>query len=134
MPPDSGGVRQRVRFRKGLIAAAFIVGGLGVWLGFRMYVNDALVGAAGHGRTEEVVSLLRNGANVNYRFEGNLTPLFLASANGHLDTVRVLLAAGADPNIPEYDGKTALSTAATPAIREAIEATMSRAKNLGRER
>lgn len=48
------------------------------------------------GRVEELRSALAR-ADVDARGPGDATPLFLAAWNGHLDAVRLLLEAGADP-------------------------------------
>ena len=59
--------------------------------------------AAQEGHTSFVEYLIANGADVNYSYQHrdliNLTPLVCAVLGGHIDTVRVLLHAGADANI-----------------------------------
>src|SRR5690348_13926613 len=45
---------------------------------------------------------LTGGCNVNARFSAGVTALHLAAAHGDADLVRVLLDAGADPNLPSH--------------------------------
>lgn len=72
--------------------------------------NVALHDAALKGHERIVELLIDNGGIVDIR-SGNEdldTPLINAVANGHLDTVKVLLAHGADPRIHNVQGQTPL--------------------------
>lgn len=66
----------------------------------------------GHNDTAEY--LLKAGASVNSSAHNDLkaTPLHSATAAGHLKIVRMLLARGADANLPEQGGFTPLHAAA----------------------
>jgi ankyrin repeat protein len=66
----------------------------------------ALAGQAGNGCQLAVAGLLRRGASPNARDATGKTPLFYAIANGDLEVVRGLLAAGGDVNIVARDGET----------------------------
>lgn len=77
--------------------------------------------AAEAGRVDEVRRLLQNGAGVNEKIDdlGGLNALMLAARRGHLEVVKVLLKAGADPNAfgaTDY-GKTPLASAITTGKR-----------------
>ena len=50
--------------------------------------------------------------SVNLLSEGGWTPLILSAAGGHVEAVKVLLAAGGDPNVADRDGWTPLMFAA----------------------
>jgi ankyrin repeat protein len=68
--------------------------------------DQALFIAAGGGSIEEVLSLIRSGANVDYRDRASgMTPLMTV---GTRIQAAVLLAAGADPNIADIQGRTPL--------------------------
>ncbi len=55
--------------------------------------------------------LLEHGADVNATQHGEWTPLMAAAANGDLDSVRALLARGADTSARNAEGKTAADLA-----------------------
>ncbi len=81
-------------------------------------VSDALYIAARNGHAPVVAFLLDHGADINFRGYDGGTPLFWAAARwpavqerpagGQHATVELLLARGADPNIPDRDGQAAL--------------------------
>ncbi|KAK5106214.1 hypothetical protein LTS08_000332 [Lithohypha guttulata] len=52
--------------------------------------------------------LTRTEVDINAKARGGLTPLMLAAANGHKDTVNVLVDGGADLNVRDIDSDTAL--------------------------
>lgn len=69
--------------------------------------------AATKGDTEQVLTLLHDGTDVNTAFPIVKTrPLMVAAAFGHVDTVKVLLDAGADVNAKDLTGWTPLHAAA----------------------
>jgi len=73
-------------------------------------LKTAIEELADGGPIEAVVLLLRHGAKVDHgRVPGNATPLLVAVMNRQAEAVRILLAAGADPNIRDDEGESPLS-------------------------
>lgn len=70
--------------------------------------------AAYFGKSEALKYLIKAGAEVNSPSKNSLgvTPLQSAVAGGHLEIIRLLLEAGASPNVRERGGSTPLHTAA----------------------
>ena len=65
------------------------------------------------GHDDVVKLLLDRGADADRCHDAtNLTPLMLAAINGHLDAVRVLVEFGANPNLRDILGNTALEYSA----------------------
>lgn len=72
--------------------------------------------AATAARASAIVrALLDAGATVDARQAGGFTPLMAAAKHGDTASLRLLLAAGADPSLPADDGSTARSLAAPEA-------------------
>ncbi|PTQ09793.1 hypothetical protein CLG96_11475 [Sphingomonas oleivorans] len=65
--------------------------------------QQLLFEAARLGRTDLIASLVQVGADVNAYDARGFTPLILAAYNDHLDTVEALIAAKADPCLPDRD-------------------------------
>ena len=85
-------------------------------------LDGNLIGASGTGNVQEIRRLLTLGANVNCR-EGSLvkaTPLISAMFECQDEAALVLLAAGADPNIPDGRGKMPLFYALMPGNHSAV--------------
>jgi ankyrin repeat protein len=81
-----------------------------------------LIAAALFGHYEAAAVLVRNGANIDRRGCGGFTALLLAVRGGHIETVKLLLEAGADVNI--HQGEDAFGLAERNkrgAIRELLE-------------
>ena len=57
--------------------------------------------------------LLHHGANVNFADKDGRTPLWIASAEGNAEIVRILLDRGADPSIADNKGNTPILKART---------------------
>ena len=81
-------------------------------------LNEQLVVAAEKGKTQKVIHLISQGANVNHIDEYGWTALHLASQNGHINTVYALINVGAHinttiniPHDSDLHGRTALSCA-----------------------
>ena len=71
----------------------------------------ALTGAVANNHTEIAKLLVKQGAQINYRYEGGFSPLMGASEHGNVELVNFLLANGADPNAKTGDGKSPMSFA-----------------------
>lgn len=77
------------------LRAVALVAALAVGLGATPE-TDTLIRAAEEGNVEAIRTLLDSGADPNDARGDGLTPLHLASLNGHTEAARILLAAGAD--------------------------------------
>jgi uncharacterized protein len=75
--------------------------------------DAALYSASAQGATAVVRDLLAGGANPNSQNAGGWTPLMIAAAERHPDTVIVLLDAKANPNLRNRLGRTALMFASS---------------------
>ena len=63
-------------------------------------LQDQLISAASEGQTERVIQLVAAGVNIDGWGSHTLTALHAAIANGHSETVRTLIAKGADIRAP----------------------------------
>lgn len=95
------------------------------------YHDTPLSDVAGRAKPEAIAALLEAGSDVNHRGVNDQTPLWRAVHNKRIEIVRMLLAAGADPTIPDIKGRTPLDVARNsdptigpkgdPAIAELLE-------------
>lgn len=69
--------------------------------------EDTLHAAVMRNDSEAVQQLLRNGAAVDAKDANGLTPLMLACMNLQEENIRLLMRAGADPQLPNDAGTTA---------------------------
>ena len=75
------------------------------WVPLKGAIEELIEGAS----IDAVILLLQYGADVDGgREPGNATPLLVAVMNNQLEAVRLLLAAGADPEIRDDEGETPL--------------------------
>ena len=90
--------------------------------------DKRLLAATTAGNNRRVQSLLAAGANPNAKDSttkgGGDTPLLLAASKGHLECVRALLKAKADPNLGSSSGLTALMFAAGGGHSEIVHALL----------
>ena len=59
--------------------------------------STPLIHFATNGDQKNIITLIKLGANINLTNEKKISPLGAAALVGHLNTVKLLLAAGADP-------------------------------------
>ncbi len=81
--------------------------------------------AASAGRTTDIERLLQQGAPINGTDEAGRTPLMLAALNGQEAAVRQLLGLGANRDLVDREGLTALAHArrrGLPVIAALLEA------------
>lgn len=69
-----------------------------------MSIDYPLQKAAGQGQDKAVELLLGYGAQINAPDEFGRTALWHAALGGHVDTVRLLIAQGANVHVPQFDG------------------------------
>lgn len=111
---------QRYSQFSGLIDEAVLVG-LGAWREMRETLLTALVSYGGGTEDARAIfaDLVGRGLDVNGRNDFGQTPLTIAAERFDLDTVRELLAVGADPNATAARGRTGLMYAASKYHRDA---------------
>ncbi len=83
--------------------------------------SEALALAAKFGHTEVVNLFLAFGAKIDVTDEKGLTPLMQTVGRGHIDTVKLLLQAGADPAKLSRDNKSVLEIAKDSLISDEEE-------------
>ena len=84
--------------------------------------EEKLINACGNGILKEVQALLESlPTDINWQDDNRWTPLMWASVNGHLDVVRYLICNGADVNIKNNNGETALDLAEKNGCEEVAE-------------
>ena len=93
-----------------------------------------LTNAVTSGDKSAVGTLLANGADVNQRTSGGQTPLILAVIFGHTELVRVLVKAGADPELRDNLGLNAIEWAKRRGLTEALDILSSRPETKPRPR
>jgi hypothetical protein len=70
--------------------------------------HQELVNAVFEKNESQIQRLLDQGVNINALDDGEIPPLILAGEQLDVPTVKRLLELGADPNLKDYEGKTAL--------------------------
>lgn len=91
--------------------------------------GEALVRESDGGYLEEVKSIVTGGGDINWQLQpSGLTPLMAAASNGRTDVVRFLLEKGADPNLKDVNGKTALDRAKAAGANDIVQ-LLNRNKN-----
>ena len=87
----------------------------------------ALHGAVQNNRTDIIELLLENGADINTKAaKRNVTPLCLAACYYDLDTIKLLLARGADPGIADDGGFLPLHWAALRGDKDILDLLLSK--------
>lgn len=83
--------------------------------------TSPLTAAASAGRTALVREFLKLGLDVNHVERRGITALIAATIEGHWDVLEVLLEAGADPTLKDWQGRTALDWARLTKRRKVLE-------------
>ena len=83
--------------------------------------GTSLHGAARNGDVAQLDRLLALGGPLNARDEAGRTPLILATMHGHIEAVRRLLAAGANPALPDSEGLDALQHARRQGLNQIVQ-------------
>jgi ankyrin repeat protein len=97
--------------------------------GKRIKSSHSLMTCAFDGNLEEVLDLLREGANVNSQQGDGITALFFASQEGHLEVVLALLQHNeVDVNLTRDTGATALYTASQNGHVDIVQALLQHGK------
>jgi formylglycine-generating enzyme required for sulfatase activity len=92
--------------------------------------DSALTIAAWNGDTKILASILKTSPDVDSVDRGHWTALGCAASKGNIDAIRMLLAAGADPNKPTSDqGSTPLTKAAIEGQLAAVKALLKAGAN-----
>lgn len=105
--------RIRWRFTVSRLKSAAEIVGTAVWLLMQSGCAIPILNASASGDTHKLMLLLETGHNANESFPlVGTRPLMVAAANGHVDTVKALLDAGADANAEDWTGWTALHAGA----------------------
>ena len=92
--------------------------------------TESLHAACVFGDLETVKKYIASGADLNEREpEGGSSPLIVATLFGHTDIALALIEAGADVNLTNNDGSTALHTAAFFCRTEIVEALLKNGAN-----
>jgi len=87
----------------------------------------SLLNAAGAGETKSVRGILQEGVDANSSFPIiGTNGLMIAAAQGHADTVKVLLDAGADVNASDITGWTALHAAVYKGDKQTVALLLER--------
>jgi len=87
--------------------------------------NDNLIRAAAIGDKQKVVKALENEADINFKGRMGLTPLVLASHEGHIEIVRLLLANNAVVNLQDDNRGSALMAASASGGLEIVNELLS---------
>jgi len=86
-----------------------------------MIENTPLVNAAAKGYNDIIKLLIANGARVNGLPGKNFKPLHVAARWGHIETIRLLLSLGADPNLVNQDDQKASEIATSDIIIDLLK-------------
>ena len=78
--------------------------------------HSSLLDAAANGDTATVLRWIAEGSDINVANEMGWTPLVMAAFNQHMETVKVLVDAGADVNHQSVNGTTVFMYAKTKVI------------------
>ncbi len=90
------------------------------------FEHNALITAATTGDNLKVAKMLGQGADPNLMLGDGTTALFMATQQGHTDTVNLLLNAGANINSQGYRGATPLLIAATTGHTDIVDTLIKR--------
>ncbi len=95
-------------------------------------LNSELLEACEKGELNKVKDLLKRGADVHAKDNGDKTALMYASMSGHTDIVDLLINHGADVHAKDRDGSTALILASSNGHPDIVDLLKKRgAKNKG---
>lgn len=84
--------------------------------------GEALIRDSDGGYLKEVQSIVEGGGDVNWQMEGSgNTPLLAAATAGHLEIVKFLLLKGADPQLKDSNGLTALDRAQQAGANDVVK-------------
>ena len=89
-----------------------------------------LYAAAQGGNTEDCVSLIEIGAEINFKSPDGDTPLLAATRRGHTDTIEALVVYGADVNIAGADSYAPVHIAAQKGDMKIIDIFLSANANI----
>ena len=107
---------------RSVVVSTLLTSGADPNVGLRINDWTPLMVASGKGHTEVMKQLLKHtDININYQAVGGITALHLASQNGHIDIVRILLESGADSRLVDSEGRSPLVHASRFGHRDIVK-------------